>query len=143
MAEFPDFVRLLGLPMPRHPLASDMDYLELVARGFPLKALDRIADEIAPGDASFKYRIVPKASLARFRARRRLSTPQSVVVTRLASIWAQALRVWKSAEAARGFLTRPHPVLGGRLPLDLVLTNEIGADLVRGVLGRLEHGSAV
>jgi uncharacterized protein (DUF2384 family) len=34
-------------------------------------------------------------------------------------------------------------LLKGRRPLDVVLENEIGAELVRGVLGRLEHGSAV
>jgi uncharacterized protein (DUF2384 family) len=34
-------------------------------------------------------------------------------------------------------------LLQGRRPIDLVLKNEIGASLVQGVLGRLEHGSAV
>ena len=58
-------------------------------------------------------------------------------------MWAQAVRIWKSEEAARSFLGRPHPVLRSRKPIDLVLENEIEADLVRGVLGRLENGSAV
>jgi putative toxin-antitoxin system antitoxin component (TIGR02293 family) len=120
-----------------------VDYLSLVALGFPVKALDRIAEEIAPGDLKFKYQIVPKASYARSKMTRRLSSPQSVVVTRLASIWAQAVRIWKSQAAARSFLARPHPVLGHRKPIDLVLENEIGAGLVRDVLGRLESGSAV
>src|SRR5262249_924946 len=74
---------------------------------------------------------------------RRLSGAQSAVVARLASVWAQAERVWKSPDAARDFLYRKHPLLGERRQLDIVLENEIGAELVRGVLGRLEHGSAV
>jgi putative toxin-antitoxin system antitoxin component (TIGR02293 family) len=76
-------------------------------------------------------------------SRQRLSGAQSAIVARLASVWAQAERVWKSRDAARDFLYRKHPLLGERRPLDVVLENEIGAEVVRGVLGRLEHGSAV
>lgn len=143
MTELSAAARVLGVETPAHRLASDVEYLSLVARGFPVKALDRIAEEVAPGDAKFKYRIVPKASYARSKMTRRLTAPQSVVVTRIASVWAQALRIWKSETAARSFLGRPHPLLGNRKPIDLVLENEIGAELVRGVLGRLESGSAV
>src|SRR5258708_36074283 len=143
MAELSAAARVLGVETPAHPLVSDVEYLRLIARGFPVKALDRIANEVAPGDVKFKYRIVPKASYARSKMTRRLSASQSVVVTRIASVWAKAVRIWKSEEAARSFLGRPHPDLGSRKPIDLVLENEIGADLVRGVLGRLESGSAV
>jgi putative toxin-antitoxin system antitoxin component (TIGR02293 family) len=143
MTELLAAARVLGMGTPAHPLASDVEYLSLVARGFPVKVLDRIADEVAPGDVRFKYRIVPKASYARSRMNRRLTASQSVLVTRLASVWAQAVRIWKSEEAARSFLGRPHPLLGNRKPIDLILENEIGAGLVRGVLGRLESGSAV
>ena len=143
MTELTEAARVLGVGSVAHPVGSDVDYLGLVALGFPVRALDRIAEEVAPGDVKFKYRIVPKASYARRKLTRRLSSPQSVVVTRLASIWAQAVRIWKSEAAARSFLTRPHPVLGHRKPIDLVLENEIGAGLVRDVLGRLESGSAI
>ena len=71
-------------------------FVVLVALGFPVKVLDRLAEEVAPGDVKFKYRIVPKASYARRKMSRRLSAPQSVVVTRIASVWAQAVRIWKS-----------------------------------------------
>jgi putative toxin-antitoxin system antitoxin component (TIGR02293 family) len=60
----------------------------------------------------------------------------------VASVWAQALRIWKSEEATREFLFRAHPILNGRKPIDLVLESEIGADLVRGLLGRIEAGVA-
>jgi putative toxin-antitoxin system antitoxin component (TIGR02293 family) len=76
---------------------------------------------------------------ARSEARKRLSAEQSL---RLAAVWIQAARIWKSEEATRDFLVRRHPLLGGGRPIDLVLQNEIGAELVRGVLGRLEHGCA-
>ena len=143
MTEILAAARVLGLERAARPLASELDYLDLVDRGFPVRSLDRIVAVVAPTDTSFKYRIVPKASLARRKPAKRLSPGQSVIVARLASVWAQALRIWKSEEAARAFLYRQHPLLGERRPIDLVLENEIGAELVRGVLGRLEHGSAV
>ena len=68
---------------------------------------------------------------------------QSVINARLASVWTQAVRIWKAEEAARDFLYRKHALLGGRRPIDLVWEDEIGAELVRDVLGRLEYGSAV
>ena len=142
MTELLGAARLLGLETSAHPLVSELDYLDLVDRGLPVRTLERIASVVAPTDTNFRYRIVPKASLARRKASRRLSAGQSVVVARLASVWAQAARIWKSDAAARDFLHREHPLLGERRPIDLVLENEIGAELVRNVLGRLEHGSA-
>jgi len=62
--------------------------MDRVSRGFAVKALIRLAEEIAPGDAAFKYRIIPKAGLARFKAARRLSPQQSVVIMRIADVWA-------------------------------------------------------
>jgi putative toxin-antitoxin system antitoxin component (TIGR02293 family) len=141
MAMLTDAVHVLGLEK-RSP-ATELDYLDMVDRGLPIRSLEKIADAVAPDDAAFKYRIVSKASLARSKTSKRLSANHSVTVARLASIWAASLRIWKSEEGARGFLHRPHPLLAGRRPLDLVLENEIGADLVRSILGRLEYGSAV
>jgi putative toxin-antitoxin system antitoxin component (TIGR02293 family) len=151
MTELISAARFLGLKPP----ASELDYVDLVRRGLPLKSLEVIVKVVAPNDSTFKFRIVPKASLYYRRRRyqrdarrstgggRRLSRAQSAIVARLASVWAQAERVWKSPEATRNFLYRKHPLLDGRRPLDVVLENEFGAALVRGVLGRLEHGSAV
>ena len=36
-----------------------------VETGFSLAALDRMAEAVAPGDTQFRYRLVPKATLAR------------------------------------------------------------------------------
>jgi putative toxin-antitoxin system antitoxin component (TIGR02293 family) len=144
MYELREAAALFGLTLPPAARSSDVAYLEFIERGLSLKILDRLASALAPGDVSFKYRIVPKASLARYASTQgRLSTPQSVLVARLASVWAQAFRIWKSEEATRDFLFHAHPVLNGRRPVDLALENEIGAELVRGVLGRLEAGTAV
>ena len=143
MTQFLRAARFLHLETSARPIVSELDYMDRIDHGLPVRALERVVAAIAPKDASFKYRIVPKASLARRKATRRLSAAQSVIVARLASVWTQTVQVWKSEGAARDFLHRKHPLLDGRRPIDVVLGNEIGAELVRGVLGRLEHGSAV
>lgn len=142
MTALAEAVQVLGLEKPQKR-ATDIVYLDMVDRGLPVRSLEKIAEAVAPDDIGFKYRIVPKASLARSRNAKRLSAAHSVVVARLAAIWSTALRIWKSDDAARAFLHRRHPLLAGRRPLDLVLENEMGAELVRSVLGRLEYGSAV
>jgi putative toxin-antitoxin system antitoxin component (TIGR02293 family) len=144
MIELREAARVLGLSLSQAARSSDVAYLDLIERGLSLKTLERLTRALAPEDVSFKYRIVPKASLVRSaNTQGRLSATQSVLVIRLASIWTVAQRIWKSEEASRDFLFRAHPVLSGRRPIDLVLKSEIGAELVRGVLGRLEAGTAV
>lgn len=122
-----------------------------VERGLPLTALDRVARAVAPGDAGFAFRMVPRATLARRRkvlaeardaAAARLSVEESARVARLAAVWALAREVWGGEEEARAFLFRPHPMLEGRRPVDVVLANEFGRPLVEGILGGLQYGSA-
>jgi putative toxin-antitoxin system antitoxin component (TIGR02293 family) len=143
MSAWAQTARVLGLEKPPRKPATDIQYLDMVDRGLPVRSLEKISTAVAPDDRAFKYRIVSRASLARSKNSKRLSANHSVVVARLASIWTMALGIWKSEEEVRAFLNRPHPLLDRRRPLDLVLENEIGADLVRSVLGRLEYGSAV
>jgi putative toxin-antitoxin system antitoxin component (TIGR02293 family) len=144
MLDLRESMDLLGLSLPQEARASDIALLEYIQRGFSRETLERLSAALAPEAPSFKYRIVPKSSLARRSSpQRRLSASQSLKVARLASIWIQSLRIWKSDKEAREFLFRAHPDLSGHRPVDLTLQNEIGAGLVRNLLGRLEVGSAV
>jgi putative toxin-antitoxin system antitoxin component (TIGR02293 family) len=143
MDELRDAAVFLGLSLHGAARASDVAYLKLIEAGLPLASLDKVAVAFAPSDASFKYSIIPKASFQRAVNSRRLNATQSVLLTRLASVWAQARRIWKSDSGTRDFLFRAHPLLNERRPVDLILENELGAQLVRSVLGRLEAGSAV
>ncbi len=136
--------KFLEIPAKDKPLESDVQYLDLLDKGLPVKSIYRIADAIAPEDREFRYRIVPKATFARIKLKRhRLNRSQSELVTRLAEVWTDALRVWKTEDDARRFLNRNHPLLDNKRPMDLALQSEVGAQLVRDVLGRLEYGTAV
>jgi putative toxin-antitoxin system antitoxin component (TIGR02293 family) len=116
-----------------------------VERGLPLSALDRIALAVAPSDAGFAYRLVPRATLARRRAHHapKLTPEESARVARLASVWAFAKDVWGSDEAARRWLFEPHMMLDDRRPVDVVLASEFGRPLVEGILGRLKYGTGL
>jgi putative toxin-antitoxin system antitoxin component (TIGR02293 family) len=140
---------VLGLHT-RGPLAP-MSLMTEVEKGLPLTSLDRIVNAVAPDDASFAFRMVSRATLARRRkalatsrsaAAGRLSAEESARVARLAEVWALARKVWGGDAAARAFLFRPHPMLEGRRPIDVVLANEFGRPLVEGILGGLLYGSA-
>lgn len=72
----------------------------------------------------------------------RLSPEESARVARLRKVWKNALKVWGNENSARAFLFRPHPLLEGRLPIDVVLTTEFGGPAVEDILGRLQFGSA-
>jgi putative toxin-antitoxin system antitoxin component (TIGR02293 family) len=71
-----------------------------------------------------------------------LSPTEGARVARLAEVWAMARRVWGSDAEARAFLFRPHPMLEGGRPIDVVIADEFGRPLVEGILGRLQYGSA-
>jgi|SRR5690606_3896199 len=121
--------------------------VEEIDRGLPLRAVDRLADRVAPSDKTFKYNFVSRPTYARRKAqspgRARLSPAESDRVVRFARVWELAVRVWKSEEAARAFLERPHPLLDSRTPLALTLSGEQGGRMVEDVLGRLQHGTGV
>jgi putative toxin-antitoxin system antitoxin component (TIGR02293 family) len=139
MTEIQDVARLLGVARPRR----SVDLVAAIEHGLPLASLARVSTALAPADGGFKYRIVPKASLARRKRGDRLSPSESARVARLAAVWAHAVRVWHSAEDAREFLGRPHQLLGGERPLELATASELGARLVEELLGRIQASVAV
>lgn len=136
MTHVAELAQALGLP--DHPVGA-LQIVDAVSRGLPVASLEKVAGFVTP-DAAFKYRIVPKASLGR---RKHLLSPQeSERVARVARIWVFAREVWGSDDEARSFLARSHPLLEDRRPIDLVVDSEMGAELVRDVLGRLQVGAA-
>lgn len=136
------FTDVLGIE-DDHP-TSPLRLIVALEQGLPVGALDRVSRAVAPADARFKHRIVSRATLARRRTREgdRLSAEESGRLARVAGLWAMAMDVWGGEEEARAFLFRAHPLLEGRLPIDVVLGSDLGARLVEDILGRLRYGSA-
>ena len=139
---FPEW--LSGSPTRSSTMMSSIDD---VSRGLPLKSVDVLSEKIAPGDAAFKYFLVPKAIYNRRRVNAgrkepRLSKDEGERLVRLARVWALAVGVWRDPEGAQRFMFAPHMLLENRTPLAVTLGGEMGGKMVEEVLGRLAYGSA-
>ena len=134
---------LLGVPPGRH--ASRLALANSIQNGLPVAALDRLANTVAPGDARFKFRLIPKATLERRRKApaQRLTSEEGDRLARLAKVFSFALDIYQAPEPARAFLRRPHAMLDGKPPLDVALATGPGADLVINLLGRAAYGGGV
>ncbi len=139
-----DVASLLGFSESESRRMSPIHLIRLIEDGLPLSALERLSGFVSPQDANFKYRIVPRATLARRRkpGKEKLLVDEGDRVVRLACVWTFAEEVWGSEDGARAFFFRAHPLLEGRLPIDVVLASELGAELVNDILGRLKYGTA-
>lgn len=142
MLAIANIAEVLGLPG-RERTMSPFGLITRIEDGLPVEALERIARLLAPNDSQFKYRLVPRATYERRkRGTVRLSSEEGMRVARLARVWNLAVDVWGSEEEARDFLFRPHAMLEDRRPVDIVIQNEIGTELVFDILQALKYGSA-
>jgi putative toxin-antitoxin system antitoxin component (TIGR02293 family) len=142
MLALADVADVLGLPGKETAARSPFGLISRIEHGLPLDALERMAQLLAPEDARFKYRLVPKATFERRKSSRRLSSDEGMRLARLARVWSLSLDVWKDEEEARNFLFRPHPMIEDKRPIDVVIQNEFGAEMVVDILGGLKYGSA-
>lgn len=135
------FADSLGLKADqRSPLAI----ANSIKAGLPIAALERLAKAIAPDDASFPYRFVPRATLTR---RKSASEPKLTVdegnrVAAVAKVWEFAMEIYRDEEKAREFLYRQHPMLENQRPIDVATDTGVGADLIVNLLGRAAYGGA-
>jgi putative toxin-antitoxin system antitoxin component (TIGR02293 family) len=116
---------------------------ELVRDGLPKSALRASVDHVARTTEERRillFRIIPEATFK--RRRDRLNPEESEKAERLARVFATAEYVWDSEDDAREFLNAPHPLLEGRTPLEVSLT-ELGARRVESLLWNLFYGIPV
>ena len=142
MLAFANVADVLGLPAREVAARSPFGLISRIENGLPVGSLERVAQLLAPGDAQFKYRLVPKATFERRKASHKLSSDEGTRLARVARVWSAALDVWKDAEEAREFLFRAHPMIEDWRPIDLVIQSEFGAEMVVGILGSLKYSSA-
>jgi putative toxin-antitoxin system antitoxin component (TIGR02293 family) len=142
MLAFANVADVLGLPPKERTAHSPFLLITRIEGGLPVAALDRVARLLAPGDAQFKYRFVPKATYVRRKVAHKLSADESARLARVARVWALAREVWQAEDAARDFLFRPHPMIEDKRPIDVIIQSEFGAELVVDILGRLNYGTA-
>ncbi len=133
-----DTAVLLGI---KGPVLHALDLLPIIRRGLPSSALAAIAKRMdLTVVATFEPLGLAKRTLARrVQNRQRLSVNESELVLRLARGIVEATAVLGTLKKAQQWLQSPSRALGGEIPLRL-LDTDVGAEVVREELGRIEHG---
>ena len=114
-----------------------------VENGLPVEAVKELQAELkrlgVRRPSEYVDSIVSRATLQR---RDRLKPEEGEQLVRVASVLASAEDVWGDEDDAAKFLTSPHPMLGGAVPIDLALS-EIGARQVEHILLAMDLGLPV
>jgi putative toxin-antitoxin system antitoxin component (TIGR02293 family) len=127
--------RLLGVEV-----RSEADFLKVLERGVPIRALDELTRQEALSPDDVDRLIIPRRTLAHRKAKSQpLSRAESERAVRVASVTALAEETFANREKAQTWLRRPTSPLGGKRPIDL-LDSEPGARVVEQLLYRIGHG---
>lgn len=125
---------------------DDLRLVKRVESGLPVSTAQAIARRIDPTGAHLEvYDLIPKATYYRRKEQKKpLSKDQSEKIFALTKVFAETLRQYHDDhESASLFLSREHPLLEGRTPLDVARESTAGADLVLKLLDKAEAGIAV
>jgi putative toxin-antitoxin system antitoxin component (TIGR02293 family) len=113
--------------------------IERINKGLPYGELEHLRSEIdEPMDSLVRQLSIPRSTLQRRKAERRLSPQESERMMRYWKILRQAVDLFGSIDRARAWLKYPQFGLGGAVPLEYART-EIGAREVEGLLGRIDY----
>ena len=118
-----------------------LDVVPRLRAGLSYSALERFSRWIAlPLAIVARAAGIPPRTLARRKARTRLTSAESERLLRLAGAVESAVALYDGdCSAARHWLTRPARALANTAPLDL-LGSDAGVREVERLIGRLEHG---
>ncbi len=134
-----DIGAVLGM---RRPPKGIEDLMAAIAQGLPRSALDHVLGYLAGNKNVKRLDLIGKVtSLATYKRRKILHPDESEKVARVARVIAYARHVWGDDDAAREFLTTPHAMLAGAIPIELAFS-ELGALRVEHVLSGILHGAA-
>lgn len=124
-----------------HSIKSLRELAQEVERGLPKRTVREVGRHLFSEDREivreFIYRLIPEASFK--RRKERLTPEESAKVERIARVVATAEYVWDDPDAARRFLFAENPMLDGRSPLDVAMT-ELGARRVEALLWDIFYG---
>lgn len=120
--------------------AGPLMWVFAIRKGFPILALDSLGQNINVTSTELAQIIgISARALSGRRRKGLLSSFESERLLRLAKVFARAESVFDDIEKGLAWLKETNISLGGETPISL-LDTEIGAELVTGVLGRIQHG---
>lgn len=141
-SEANELARFLGLRDWRR--TSEIDLVSKVKTGLPAQAVEDVFSKVRLRTPDYIYAFIPKATYARKIKAKRLSRSESERLLSITRVFNEVLRLYGGdSSAAEQFLTRRHPMLANRAPVDLAVESTAGADLVLKLLARADAGVAV
>lgn len=119
---------------------GDVDLVDAVKRGFSSRVIHALKDATGLTDEEVCLALgLPARTFQRRKTQARIPLIESDRLYRLARVFSEAQEVLGDSDKARHWLRDPIRALGGRRPLDLLLT-EAGTRQVEDVLGRIVYG---
>ncbi|WP_162628805.1 type II RES/Xre toxin-antitoxin system antitoxin [Marinobacter bohaiensis] len=112
-----------------------------VRKGVGVATLERLKAKLAISDRELARLLrVSERTLDRRRQERKLDTDLSDHTVALLDIFSATLKLFEGNEAAaRRWLKSPERALGNKMPMELIEL-EAGRNVVKDLIGRLEHG---
>jgi len=133
--------RLGGVDAVGSVVRTKEDLMRVAEAGLPVAAADALSLTTLSKDELFRL-VLPRRTYAHRKAQSRpLSSEETERALRVARIAALSEETFGDRDVADRWLRRPTRALGGRAPLDLVVT-EPGGELVEDLLMRIAHGMA-
>lgn len=124
---------------------SDIRLADMVADGLPVSTADTLIRKVDPGGRLLAiHDLVPRATYYRRKeANQPLTRDQSEMVFAMAKLFSEVTRIYKGdVGLAAVFLSRPHPMLGGRSPFEVAKKSTAGVDAVLSFIARADAGIA-
>lgn len=139
----PDYIANLAalLGARRDEVRETGQWHERILRGLDFDAVEKVKARASMTDAEMA-RLLGIADVTLRRARAagaRLDAPTSDRLYRLSKTIAIAEEALEGTANAMSWLRRPQPALGGKVPLELLVT-QAGADDVETLLRRIDYG---
>lgn len=125
----------------RLDITSKPDLVRRIREGFPVQAFSEFSVALGISEKELgHYTGVPPRTLARRKASGHLQPDESDRVARIALLLEEAIELFDGdREKAAHWFKTPKRALGGATPLEYADT-EPGAQEVRALIGRLQHG---
>ena len=124
----------------RRKINTPSEWIELVRRGLPARAIDAIAQAVQLTQAELSQTLaIPERTLIRRKKEGTLSTDESAKLLRVARVMQRAIDVFDAPDGALDWLKTSNRSMGGVTPLSL-LDTDLGAETVLDTLGRIAHG---
>lgn len=119
---------------------SEFDLASAAVAGIPAEAASRVVKAgLLTADELYEL-IIPRRTLERrHEAGQPLTVVESDRLLRTVRVIVRAVKALDSVEKAHRWLRTPNRALRGERPIGLLET-DIGARMIEGVLGRIEHG---